>query len=169
MSTVQNFEQFLKFLGDNKVPNRVDAERQIIELPSKGAPLPGNLLIKWEKQVPFIQIIHMMIENVPADRIRDLETAIIRLDNRLEVGGFGFDHQSNRVYNRLTVPVIPPAGIDPLAISQLGHGVIRSGKEFLEVFQEIVGGKSGEQVFELLDAVVAKRKAAATSSGGAQA
>lgn len=167
---VQSFDQFVKFLGDNKVPNRVDAERQIIELPSKGAPLPGNLLIKWEKQVPFLQIIHFMIENVPADRIRELETAIIRLDNRLEVGGFGFDHTSNRLYNRLTVPVIPPGGIDPMGISQLGHGVVRSAKEFLEVFQEIVGGKPGDQVFALLDAIVAKRKAAASSTnGGAQA
>lgn len=165
MAMIQSFEQFVKFLGDNKVPNRVDAERQIVELPSKGAPLPGNLLIKWEKQIPFLQIIHFMIENVPADRVRDIETAIIRLDNRLEVGGFGFDHTTNRLYNRLTVPVMPPDGINPMAINQLGTGVVRSAKEFLDVFQEIVGGMSGEKAIELVEMVAAKRKAAAPASG----
>jgi hypothetical protein len=166
MSVVQNFEQLVKFLNDNKVPNKVDVERQVIEMPSKGAPLPGNLYVKWEKSVPFIQIIHFMIESVPADRVREVETAVVRLDNQLEVGGFGFDHSHNRLYVRLTVPVFPSDGLNPMTLNQLGHGVVRNCKEFLEAFQEVIGGKPGADIVSIYEAIVLKRKAA---TSGAQA
>jgi len=165
MSTVQNFEQLLQFFTENKVPNKVNTQDQIVELPSKGAPLPGNLILKWEKKIPFLQMIHFMIENVPADRVKDIETAIVILDNRLEVGGFGFDHTQNRLYNRLTVPVFPPDGINPMTINQLGHGIVRNAKEFFEAFQEVVAGKPGAQIVEIFEAIVAKRAAGAGPSG----
>jgi hypothetical protein len=165
MPNVQSFDQFLQFLNDNKVPNRVNLQDQVIELPSNAAPLPGNLIVKWEKKIPFVQMVHFMIENVPVDRIRDVETAIVRLDNRLEVGGFGFDHAQNRLYCRLTIPVFPPDGINPMTINQLGHGIVRNAKEFLAVLQEIVAGASGEKVVELFEASTAKRKAAEPPSG----
>lgn len=165
MPNVQSFDQLIQFLNDNKVPNRFSQQDQVVELPSNGAPLPGNLIIRWEKKVPFIQMVHFMIENVPADRIRDVETAVVRLDNRLEVGGFGFDHANNRLYCRLTIPAFPPDGINPMTINQLGHGIVRNAKEFLPVFQDIIGGAPGEQVIELFEAATAKRKAAEAPSG----
>src|SRR5262249_45665839 len=124
MAVVLSFEQLLQFLVDNKVPHNRDLERQLIELPSNAAPLPGNRYLRWEKSVPFLQIIHFMIENVPVDRIRELETAIIRLDNKLEVGGFGFDHDMRKLYCRLVVPVYPHDGLNPMTLDKLTHGVV---------------------------------------------
>jgi len=161
-ASITSFDQFVKFLTDNKFPHKLDAARQVVELPSKGAPLPGNLYIRWEKTVPFLQIIHFMVDGVPADRVREVEAAMARLNNKLEVGGFGFDHDNRRLYCRLTIPVFPPEGINPMTLNQLGHGVVRNAKEFLDAFQQVIDGKPGDQIAEIYEAIAKQRRAAAS-------
>lgn len=157
MAAVHNFEELVTFLNENKVQFRHDSAQQVIELPSQSPPLVGNLYMRWEKSVPFIQVIQFMVENVPADRVREVETAIARLNNTLEVGGFGIDHAQRRLYCRMTVPCFQPDGINPIAINQLGNGIVRNALEFLDVFQAIIGGKPGDQVVEIYKEISAKR------------
>ena len=92
-----------------------------------------------------------MIDGVPAERVREVEAAMARLNNRLEVGGFGLDHENLRLYCRLTVPVFPTEGINPMTLNQLGHGVVRNGKEFLHAFRQVIDGKPGDQIAEIFD------------------
>jgi hypothetical protein len=158
MTAVHDFEQLVAFLNTNQVPHTLNAELQLVELTSNAGPLPGNLVVKWEKLVPFVQVIHVMIEGVPADRVREVETALVRLDNRLEVGGFGFDHDRRNLYCRLSIPVLPPDGLNPTTLAQLGNGVIRNAMEFLQPFQEVIEGKPGDQIAAIYEAFLAKRK-----------
>ena len=150
MPVVHTFEELVKYLTDNKIGFAHDAETQSLELPSQASPpLIGNLYIRWEKQVPFIQIIHFMAEDVPEDRTRELETAIVRLDNSFEIGGFGFDHANRRLYCRLTIPAFPADGINPDTINQVGNGITRVAVEFIDVFKDVINGKPGDQVIEI--------------------
>ncbi len=158
MAAVHTFEQLVTFLNDNKFPYKMDPAHQVLELPSKAAPMPGNLYIKWEKTVPFLQLIQFMIENVPEARIADVLEAIARLNNKLEVGGFGFDHDRRRLYCRLTVPVFAPDGINPTTLNQIGAGVVRNAKEFVEPLRAVVEGKPGAEVEDLYRQIVRSRQ-----------
>lgn len=150
MTAIHNYSELVKFLEDSKIPHHKNDQAQLIELPSNASPpLTGNLYIKWERSVPFIQIVQFMVDDVPAERLRDLETAILRLDNQLEVGGFNFDYDRRRLYCRLTVPVFPPDGIQWATLNQLAAGVVRNGKEFIDAFKEVLGGKSGEHIIDI--------------------
>lgn len=157
-SAVKSFEQLVAFFTAQNFPHQADPARQLVELPSKAAPLPGNLYVKWERTVPFLQLIHFMIDGVPAERVPEIETAALRLNNLLEVGGFGFDHETRRLYCRLTVPVFPSDGIEPMTLNQLGTGVVRNALEFHSVFQEIIDGARGDQVVEAYQRLAQQRR-----------
>lgn len=157
MANLTKFEQLVAFLNENKFPHKVDVAQQVVELPSNAAPLPGNLYVKWEKTVPFLQVIHFMIEDVPEDRVRELETAIVRLNNLLEVGGFGFDHATRRLYCRLTAPAFPNDGIDPVTLNQLGTGCVRNAREFYDALRAVVDGMPGDQIADAYTKLVQSR------------
>lgn len=157
MASLQSFDDLVAFLVENKLPHRLDVAHQLVELPSNAAPLPGNLYLRWEKTVPFMQIIHFMLENLPEDRLSEVEAAIARLNNTLEVGGFGIDHEQRRLYCRLTVPVLPPDGINPMTLNQLGIGVVRNARTFVDPLKEVVEGKPGTTIIELVKATIAQR------------
>jgi len=159
---ITKFDELLKFLTDTRVPHRIDPDRQLIEVPGEGPPLPGNLYIKWEKHVPFLQLIHFMIEDVPAEREHELERAIVRLDNILEVGGFGFEYERRRLYCRLSVPVYRPEGITPTTLDRLCRGIVENARSYVDVFAQVVTGTPGDQVVAIAQEIMARRNADVT-------
>jgi len=159
MQGLVTFEQLMKFLKDNNVPHKANVELQIVGLPSKAAPLGEDLWIKWEKKVPFIQMIQHMIEDVPEDRYRDVEAAIARLNCALEIPGVTLDHGSHRISLRLAVPVFPPEGISPLTFHQLGQGCVSHAKEFYPALKAVVDGEKGENIVEIVQGLARAAKA----------
>jgi hypothetical protein len=168
MAPVTTFQQLVAFLVENNFPHGADAAAQIVELPSNAAPLPGNLYIRWETKIPFIQIIHLVIDNLPADRLKELETAVVVLNNALELPGFGVEHANRRLYCRFTVPVIPPEGISSTTLNQLGMACVAHARDFLAAFQAVVAGRPGSEIVNLAREA-AQAKAAAQSAGGEKA
>jgi hypothetical protein len=143
---LKSFAQLVQFLTDNHFPHAVDPAHQIVELPSKAAPLPGNLILQWSTTVPFLQIVHFMLGDVPADRVPALEDALVRMNNLYEVPGFGYEHKNRRLYYRLAVPVLPDDGISPTTLNALGQGVVKAGKEFLEPLKAVIAGRGGDEI-----------------------
>lgn len=153
MPLVHTYDELVKLLTEEKVTFRTDAETQVVELASgKTPPLLGNIYVRWEKAVPFIQLIQFMVDDVPAERVHEVETAIVRLNNTLEVGGFGFDHSNRRMYCRLTLPVFAEIGIEADVIQKICNGVVRNALEFLDAFKAVIADQPGEQVIELYKA-----------------
>lgn len=166
MQGLVDFEQFMNFLEVNKFPHSVNREQQLVEIPSKAAPLPGNLYVKWEPRLPFLQLIQFMINDVPEARIADLETAIVRINCALEIPGFGFDHRRRRLFCRLTVPVFAPEGITPTAFHRLGQACVGNAKELYPAFKAVVDGEPGAEIERI---AMEKAKAARPADGGALA
>ncbi len=146
---VRSFEELLAFFADNRIPHQADVAHRLVEVASQAAPLPGNLLIKWEPTLPFVQVIHVMIDAVPEDRAHEVEAAMARLNNLLEVGGFGLDHERRRLYCQLTVPSFAREGLNPMTLIQIATRVVRNGKEFVDAFGEVVAGRPGAEIVEI--------------------
>jgi len=161
-----DFGALVSFLESNKFPHAVNREAQLVELPSNAAPLPGNLIVKWEKKLPFFSMIQFMIENVPEDRVRDVETAITRLNCALEIPGLGFDHTTRRVFFRLVIPVLAPNGISPAAFNQLGQGCVKQAKDLYPGLNAVVGGRPGDQILSFAGEATAAARAEDGPRGG---
>lgn len=155
---IRTFEQLVMFFDAGQVPHNVDRARRWVELPGRQTGLPGHLVIKWETSAPFLQMTQMVLEAVPPDRLRELATAIVVLNHRLEMGGFGFDIASSSLYFRLYVSVFPSEGINPTILAPLRHGVVRNALEFQAAFTDVIAGAPGDEVVERYEASLLVRE-----------
>jgi hypothetical protein len=163
MKALLDYEGLVGFLEQNRFPHAANPALRTVEIPSKAAPLSGNLLVKWEPNLPLLQLVQFMIDDVPEGRIADLETALVRLNCVLELPGFGFDHARRRLFCRLTIPVFPPEGITPGAFHRLAQTCVNHAKEMYPSFLAVVEGAPGDQIARLVQENAVR--AAAAQSG----
>jgi len=155
MRGLTSFEDLVAFVTTHKVPHKLDRDLQVVELPSNDTTLPDVLYVRWEKHIPFVTMIQFALVDLPVSRITDLEHAIVVLNNKLDVPGFGLDGASRRLYNRLAIPVLPPDGIDPMMLNQLGMGCVKQAHQFAPAFRAVAQGRSGSDILALAEAALA--------------
>ena len=146
MTVVHTFDEFVASLEAMKVPHRAILATREVELQG-GTSLPGPISFRWEKNVPFVTVRQYLLDDIPAERIPDLERAVTRVNHHLEVPGFVLDHLRRRVYFKLAAPVF--TGIDVDTLNRLAKGVLANAKEFAASFQAVVNGRPGENIAEI--------------------
>src|SRR5262249_24366214 len=102
---IASFCDLLNLLTETNTPHRADVDRQVVEIPTAVPPLNGPLVARWEKNLPYVQIIHPVVEAVPAARRADVIDAICRANNAIPLPGFGYHYDLHFVYMRLCVPM----------------------------------------------------------------
>ncbi len=150
MSALTSFDDLASLLDRDKTKHVIDRQHQVIEIPTDAPPLPGNLYLRWEKQVPFVQLIHAVLLDVPSARVLDIERAITVLNNAIALPGFGFDEDSRRLYYRIVVPVFPPQGIEAEVLQRLVEGCVRTARQYQTAFMAVVAGRSGGDIVEIV-------------------
>jgi hypothetical protein len=150
-----SFDDLANLLARDKTNHRLDREAQAIELPTSDPALPGNLYIRWDKKLPFVQLIQMALQDIPESRIADVQRAIVVLNNEIEMPGFGMDEAARRVYFRVVVAVVPPHGVDAETLYQLAQGTVRNAKLYQAAFKAVIDGKSGGDIVALAQASIA--------------
>ncbi len=145
---LKSFADLLEYLTESNVPHRGDPESQMVELPVLSPPLVGQIYIRWEKKLPFVQVVHPFVWRVPPERLPEVETAICRANTVIALPGLGYEYDLRFIYMRLTVPVFDE-GILAISFQRLVRGVIQNAKEFLGAFSDIVAGKPGAEVMAL--------------------
>jgi hypothetical protein len=103
--TIRSFAELTTMLADVKAPHRVFPDEQRVELTAEPG-LPGPLAIRWEKQHPFVQLVQPVLLDVPAERLREVEGAVLRLNHASMFPGLSFDHATSTVYDRVTAVVL---------------------------------------------------------------
>ncbi len=146
MAVVHTFDEFVAALEAMKVPHRAILATRELELQG-GTSLPGPIIFRWEMNVPFVTVRQYLLDDVPADRLTELERAVTRVNHHLEVPGFGLDHLRRRVYFKLAAPVF--AGIDTDTLNRLAKGALANAKEFAASFQAVANGRPGADIAEI--------------------
>jgi hypothetical protein len=150
LKQIASFADLVKELEAGGAPHKADAERQTIEMRT-GADALGNMVyLRWEKVLPFIQIIQPMISNVPEDRIPHVETAVVRVNALSTVAGLSFDHKGRSILFRITAPVLVD-GIRSDLLQSYIHGAVVSAGQLLAAMQQIVKDAPGDTVMQLLN------------------
>jgi hypothetical protein len=141
-----SFRELVAYLGEQNVPHAVNAEAQIIEIPTKSPPLEGTVYIRWEKNEPLVQIIHPLALSIQEpDKVRELEKAMGRINNALPLPGFGFDYERGTLYFRWTVPMFPE-GMNANTFQRLVLECVRYARDFLIPFRRVLEGKPGDEI-----------------------
>jgi hypothetical protein len=88
---LSRYADFVEYLNENNIPHRADAAAQLVSMPVAASAVGGLLYIRWEKKLPYVQIIHPFVVDVPDDRLHEAETAICRANNAIALPCLGFD------------------------------------------------------------------------------
>ncbi len=151
---IASFSDLLTLLNETNTPHRADTERQVVEIPMAAPPLKGPLVVRWEKNLPYVQIIHPIVDGVPRERRAEVVDAICRANNAIPLPGFGYHYDNNFVYMRLCVPMYEEGMLATSFRKQLAS-VVSNAREFMVPFQKVVQGESGERILELAIAAAA--------------
>ena len=105
IETVTTFADLLTLLAEKRVPHQADVSRQLVEMPAKAPPLDDVLYVRWEKNLPYVQLVAPLVRNIAADRTNDVVEALTRLNDKLPWGTVGFEYDLRFVYLRRCIPV----------------------------------------------------------------
>jgi hypothetical protein len=136
------FDDLLAYLRENNVPHKPDPDGVELGL--------GNSIVyvRWEKALPYVQLIHPFIGNVPRERERDLEIALCRANATIKLPGFGYDHINHILYMRLCMQLYEN-GVSPATFQRQVFAVLENAKQFLPPFRDIIAGAPGDSVLDL--------------------
>ncbi|MGE3768853.1 MAG: hypothetical protein AB7L94_41765 [Kofleriaceae bacterium] len=164
MDRFVTFEDFASYLETNKVRHNIDREARVVELAVNAPPLPTSIFVKWERALPIFTFVQMMIDKVPVERISDLESAIVRLNTSMEIGGFSYDYQRNRLFARFSVPLFAPEGITPASFQKTFQLVVANARGFVPIFQKVIAGAKGADIEQIVKDHAAQMKAQAAAA-----
>jgi len=141
-SRLTKFDDLLAYLRENNVPHKADPDGVELGLAN------SVVYVRWEKALPYVQIIHPFIANVPAEREREIEIALCRANATIKLPGLGYDHQNHILYMRLCMQLYE-TGVTPATFQRQVFGVLENAKQFFPVFRDIIAGAPGDSVFDL--------------------
>lgn len=137
MARITDFAQLAALVRASGLDATVhDAERRI-EIRGE---LPAPMLVRWLPGRPFIQLIQPMLKDILGERLRELESAILRTNLELEVPVFELSHRMRVLHARIAVPAFPGDGVEPTTLDGLRLGCVRFAREHLPAFQRVIDG-----------------------------
>ena|SRR6266487_3473229 len=145
---IKSYDELLGTLRTNNVPHQANPANQTIEIRTAADAFGNVLYVRWEKQLPFVQIIQPMIQNVPANRVQAVEAAMGRINNAAVFAGLGFDYPTHLLYFRITLPILPD-GVRSDMLQALLQGAVINAGEVAEAMRRVVAGAPGEDVLNL--------------------
>lgn len=159
IARLTKFDDLIEYLKENNVPHKAEPAEQGVEVGVSGPQGDaGSVYIRWEKDLPYVQVIYPFIGDVPDARVPDIESAIVRVNNVIKLPGFGYEHGNKLIYMRLVVQLYD-GSIGATAFQRQVLAVIQNAKEFVGAFQDVVNGAPGKDVCDL----AIKHNAAATA------
>jgi hypothetical protein len=143
--TVRSYAELVQLLETTHTAHRANPAQQTVDLIVPSADLPGPTHVRWEKGLPLVQLIQPIVVDVPAARVRDVELAVLRLNNAILFPGLAFDHVSRCAYFRITAVVLLD-GIRLDLLQAYFQGVVLNARELRGPLLKVVEGLAGDAV-----------------------
>jgi hypothetical protein len=157
--TLASFQDLLDLLSAEGVASAPGADPMTVEIPARSGALDSVCYIRWEQEIPCVQVICPFALAVPAERHAELEGAIVRVNNASPFPGVGLDHERGTLYFRYTV-VVYPDGVPAATFQKVVVSVVNHARELIVPFRGVIEGQPGAQI---LAAVLAHAQAGRAS------
>jgi len=148
IARLTKFDDLIAYLQENNVPHKPDAASSSVELPVASPADAGTIFVRWEKDLPYVQVIYPFVGSVPDARVPDVESAIVRVNNTIKLPGFGYEHGNHIIYMRLCVQLYDE-GISATSFQRQVFAVLQNAREFAAAFRDVVAGAPGKDVLDL--------------------
>ncbi len=145
---LSRYEDLIQYLAASNVPRRENHAERSVEVQVVVPPLTGSVYMRWDQHLPYIQVSHPLVFDVPPERIADLETAITRVNESLAVPGLGFHHDKRFLYMRRCVPVYAD-GISTVAFQKQLADLLEVARQWIGPLKQVVAGKPGNEILNL--------------------
>lgn len=106
-----SYQDVLEVLNDNSVLHQSNNKNQSIRIPTKRKDLDAVMIIRWQTNEGVVSFVQSMPMKVPEERVKSLETTMMRLNHMLAIPGFAINHANRLPYYRLVIPLNPRGGI----------------------------------------------------------
>jgi hypothetical protein len=163
-TTIRSINELLDVLTAHNVPHAVKPDSRTVEIPARTPPLDSTCYIRWEKDLPYVQIICPMAVGIPPERHRDLDAAMSRANNAVAFPGFGLDHEHGTLYFRYTMAMFGEDGVATTVFQRIVLAVMNKARDFVVPFRQVIEGKPGDQILAAVTAYVQAQNAANAGS-----
>ena len=106
-----SYQDVLEVLTGDSVLHQPNNKNQSIRIPTKRKDLDAVMIIRWQTNEGVISFVQSMPMELPEERVKSLETVMMRLNHMLAIPGFSINHENRLPYYRLVIPLNPRGGI----------------------------------------------------------
>jgi len=106
-----SYQDVLEVLTGDSVLHQPNNKNQSIRIPTKRKDLDAVMIIRWQTNEGVISFVQSMPMELPEERVKSLETVMMRLNHMLAIPGFAINHENRLPYYRLVIPLNPRGGI----------------------------------------------------------
>jgi hypothetical protein len=149
--TLRTFPDLVAFLTEKRQPHQASLDAQVVEMPARLPPLDDVLYLRWEKTLPYLQLVQPVVRNVPPDRNAAVLEAICRTNHALPLPGFALEFDRRFIYFRRCLPVyeegIPAAWFE----KELGISMAIA-RDMCIALRGVVAGAPADQVMAIAKA-----------------
>src|SRR5262245_15509535 len=146
---LRTFEELVAYLDSKKIPYRGDPSAHGIELATAPPALPYSVVLRWDTKVPFIQIMQQITAPIGDDRVREIESAVVRLNDIAMIPGYGYSYGTKVVYYRFAAPRYN----DQIGADVLDRAVglvVSQAKQVEAAIRKVLEGAPGEKVLSFV-------------------
>ncbi len=167
-SNVTDFAGLVELLNRDGVTHQTQMAEQAVLIPTEKGEIDSVLVIRWDSNQQIVHFIQPMTMQVPNDRLREVEHAMLRLNHAMPFPGLGINHDANVAYFRMSVPV-DVRGMQVPEIRQRFSQTLALAAKWQPVLKKVVDGTvSASNVVESYNATQFPTGEFLSNVGGAQ-
>jgi len=151
-----SYQDVLEVLTDDSVLHQPNNKNQSIRIPTKRKGSDAVMIIRWQTNEGVISFVQSMPMEVPEERIKSLETVMMRLNHMLAIPGFTINHANRLPYYRLVIPLHPRGGIQTNEFRLYLQLTLKHATTFFEPLQQVA--EEGADPVEVIDKILQNSK-----------
>jgi hypothetical protein len=102
-SALGRFQDLCDYLHEEDVAHTADVDAHAVEITTRVGALLGTMVVRWEWHRQLVQIIQVVLVDIPAERVPAVEHALAVLNHAAPIAGFALDPERRFVYFRITM------------------------------------------------------------------
>ncbi len=146
---LKSVEDLAAFLGKNGVPHQLDKEHHIVQIATRPPAIAVPVIVRWETEIPYINLIQQMSGPIPDERKAEIEAAVSHINDVAMIPGFGYSYANKVAYYRLAVPVYE-GDISTDSLDKAITAVMNNAKQLEAAIKTVIDGAPGATVLSAL-------------------
>ena len=151
-----SYQDVLEVLTGDSVLHQPNNKNQSIRIPTKRKDLDAVMIIRWQTNEGVISFVQSMPMELPEERVKSLETVMMRLNHMLALPGFAINHENRLPYYRLVIPLNPRGGIQTNEFRLYLQLTLKHATTFFGPLKQVA--EEGADPVEVIDKILQNSK-----------